>query len=48
MSHATPAPPPERPLERLDGITARPLPEQVAIYEEIHRELETRLRASET
>lgn len=35
-------------MERLDGISGRPLPEQVTVYEELHRELETRLRASET
>ncbi len=43
-----PAPPPERAVVRLDGLSERPLPEQVAVYEELHRELETRLRASET
>jgi hypothetical protein len=29
-------------------MSERPLPEQVAVYEELHGELETRLRASET
>lgn len=43
--------PPSRPVpaeERLAEIAALPLSEQVTAFEELHRELETRLRASET
>ncbi len=45
-----PAPPPRRPPvdERLAEIAERPLEERPAAFEELHRDLETRLRASET